>query len=258
MNSHCWAMEDGASLNFLPSSTIPVHAQLLSRVWLFAIPWTVACQASLSMEFPSQEYWRGLPFPFPRDLPNPGIKPASPALAGGFYFLPLSHWERSFECAKSLPKKLKKKKMMVPKVKAPWPLLAKSWARALGRVLKTYTSNGQEAKRCVQTRQVSCPIWHGVARCEAAGSGPGRIGLRLCMLIENSQKVNEQVSLALVTWVTFPHFSPLLSSLANKRRKEQKSDRLLWKASHCWPRKKKKNIHLQERKSWPGGEASSL
>ena len=110
MNSHCWAMEDGASLNFLPSSTIPVHAQLLSRVWLCAIPWTVACQASLSMEFPSQEYWRGLPFPFPRDLPNPGIKPASPALAGGFYFLPLSHWERSFECAKSLPKKLKKKK----------------------------------------------------------------------------------------------------------------------------------------------------
>ena len=79
-------------------------------------------------------------------------------------------------------------------------------------------------------------------------SGPGRIGLRLCMLIENSQKVNEQkVSLALVIWVTFPHFSPLLSSLANKRRKEQKSDRLLWKASHCWPRKKKKSTSKEER-----------
>ena len=117
---------------------------------------------------------------------------------------------------------------MVPKVKAPWPLLAKSWARALGRVFKTYISNSQEVKRCVQTRQVSCPIWHGVARCEAAGSGPGRIGLRLCMLIENSQKVNEwKVSLALVTWVTSSDFSPLRSSLANKRRKEQRSDRLL-------------------------------
>lgn len=117
---------------------------------------------------------------------------------------------------------------MLPKVKAPWPLLAKSWARALGHVLKTYISNSQEVKRCVLTRQVSCPIWHGVARCEAAGSGPGRTGLRLCMLIENSQKVNEwKVSLALVTWVTSSHFSPLRSSLANKRRKERRSDRLL-------------------------------
>ena len=43
-------------------------------------PWTVACQAPPSMEFPRQEYWSGLPFPSLRDLPNPGIKPASPAL----------------------------------------------------------------------------------------------------------------------------------------------------------------------------------
>jgi len=37
------------------------------------------------MGFPRQEYWRGLPFPFPRDLPDPGIKPASPAFAGRLY-----------------------------------------------------------------------------------------------------------------------------------------------------------------------------
>ena len=43
-------------------------------------PWTVAQQAPLSMGFPRQEYWRGLPFPSPGDLPNPGIKPRSPAL----------------------------------------------------------------------------------------------------------------------------------------------------------------------------------
>ena len=43
-------------------------------------PWTVACQASLSMGFPRQEYWSGLPFPSPGDLPNPGIEPWSPAL----------------------------------------------------------------------------------------------------------------------------------------------------------------------------------
>ena len=46
----------------------------LSRVKLFAVPWTVACQAPLSMEFSRQEYWNGLPFPFPGDLPDPGIE----------------------------------------------------------------------------------------------------------------------------------------------------------------------------------------
>ena len=43
-------------------------------------PWTVACQASLSMEFSRQQYWSGLPFPSPGDLPDPGIKSRSPAL----------------------------------------------------------------------------------------------------------------------------------------------------------------------------------
>ena len=43
-------------------------------------PWTVACQAPLSMEFSGQEYWSELPFPSPGDLPDPGIKPRSPAL----------------------------------------------------------------------------------------------------------------------------------------------------------------------------------
>ena len=51
----------------------------------FVTPWTVACQASLSMEFSRQEYWSGLPFPSLGDLPDPEIKPMSPALAGGFF-----------------------------------------------------------------------------------------------------------------------------------------------------------------------------
>ena len=49
---------------------------------------TIDCQVPLSMEYISQEYWIGLPFPSPGDLPDPGIKPASPvspALAGGFF-----------------------------------------------------------------------------------------------------------------------------------------------------------------------------
>ena len=60
-----------------------VCAQMLSHVWFFVTPWTVAHQAPLSMEFSRQEYWSGLPFPSSRDLPNPGIKPTaleSPAL----------------------------------------------------------------------------------------------------------------------------------------------------------------------------------
>ena len=46
----------------------------------FASPWTVALQAPLSLEFSRQEYWSGLPVPSPGDLPDPGIKPGSPAL----------------------------------------------------------------------------------------------------------------------------------------------------------------------------------
>ena len=50
-----------------------------------ATPRTVAGQAPLSMGFSREEYWSGLPFPSPEDLPDPGIKPQSPALAGGFF-----------------------------------------------------------------------------------------------------------------------------------------------------------------------------
>ena len=57
---------------------------MLSHSQLFVTPWTVAHQASLSMGFPRQEYWSGLSFPSPTDLPNLGIESASPAMAGGF------------------------------------------------------------------------------------------------------------------------------------------------------------------------------
>ena len=58
----------------------PCVCQLLSCVQLFGTPWTVAHQAPLSMGFPRQEYWSGLPFPSPGYLLNPGIEPVSPAL----------------------------------------------------------------------------------------------------------------------------------------------------------------------------------
>ena len=58
---------------------------MLSPVQLFANPWTVALQAPRSVGFPRQQYWSGLPFPSPGDLPDPGIEPVPPALAERFY-----------------------------------------------------------------------------------------------------------------------------------------------------------------------------
>ena len=52
---------------------------VLGHIQLFATPWTVARQVPLSMGFSRQEYWTGLPFPTPGDLPDPEIEPASPA-----------------------------------------------------------------------------------------------------------------------------------------------------------------------------------
>ena len=57
----------------------PTLSLSLSRVRLFATPWTVTYQAPLSMGFSRQEYWSGLPLPSPGDLPDPGIEPWSPA-----------------------------------------------------------------------------------------------------------------------------------------------------------------------------------
>ena len=72
-----------------------IHAHSWSKpcAWLFAIPWTVAHQAPLSVGFSRQEHWSGLPFPPPGDLPNPGMEPrslSSPALADGFF---ITTWE---------------------------------------------------------------------------------------------------------------------------------------------------------------------
>ena len=64
---------------------VRVRAQLLSCVQLLVVPWTVAHQAPVSVGFSRQEYQSGLPFPSLGDLHDPGVKPASPALAGGFF-----------------------------------------------------------------------------------------------------------------------------------------------------------------------------
>ena len=64
-----------------------VCVAVLSHVWLFATPWTVACQVPLSMVIPREEYWSLLPFPSPGDLPDPGIEPGYPPLQQILYHL---------------------------------------------------------------------------------------------------------------------------------------------------------------------------
>ena len=62
-----------------------MKVKLLSPVQLVATPWTAAYQAPLSMGIPKQGYWIGFTCPSPRELPDPGIDPVSPALAGIFF-----------------------------------------------------------------------------------------------------------------------------------------------------------------------------
>ena len=68
-------------LHFLTSTYhLFTNACVLGHLWHFATPWAIALQALLSMGFPREEYWSGLPFPSPGHLPYPGIKPRSPGL----------------------------------------------------------------------------------------------------------------------------------------------------------------------------------
>ena len=71
---------EGTYINIVKALYDKVKVKPLSRVWLFAIPWTVAYQISPSMGFSRQEYWSGLLFHSPGDRPNPGIEPKSLAL----------------------------------------------------------------------------------------------------------------------------------------------------------------------------------
>ena len=66
----------------------------------FAAPWTVACQAPLSMRFSRQKYWSGLPFPSPEDLPYPGVKPGSPSLQADSLLTELQGKPQKNQCHK--------------------------------------------------------------------------------------------------------------------------------------------------------------
>ena len=91
---HCWwehklvqplFLENSVEIPLKTGNRTAILSELnwvksLSHVWLFATPWTVGHQAPPSVGFSRQEYWSGLPFPSPGDLPDPGIELRSPAL----------------------------------------------------------------------------------------------------------------------------------------------------------------------------------
>ena len=88
-----WGLKESDMTEQLSTQTVFLHkkrkkeSESLSCVWLFATPWTVAYQASLSMGFSRQGYWTGLPFPSLGDLPDPVIEHGSPNITGGCFTL---------------------------------------------------------------------------------------------------------------------------------------------------------------------------
>ena len=87
-----------ASSSYVPLGHLWSEVKLLSCVWLFAAPWTVACQAPPSMGFSRQEYWSGLPFPSPEDVPNQkGSDTGLPHCRQTLYFLSLQKTTRYHE-----------------------------------------------------------------------------------------------------------------------------------------------------------------
>ena len=86
---HIYKVKDEYIYMLFMSMFISMHVCVLSHLWLFVTPWTVAHQAPPSMGFSRQEYWSGLLFPTPGDLLDPGIELVSPALEADS--LPLGH-----------------------------------------------------------------------------------------------------------------------------------------------------------------------
>ena len=118
---------------------------MLSHVWLFATPWTVAPQAPLPMWFSRQEYWNGLPFPSLGDIPNPSIKPRSSALQADS--LPSEpqgeNWVLKNGCLQIMvlettlesPLDSKEIKPVNPKRNPPWIVIGRTDAETEGPIL---------------------------------------------------------------------------------------------------------------------------
>ena len=96
----------------------------------FVTPWTIARQPPLSMGFPMQQHWSGLPFPPPGDLPNPGTEPTSSALGSRFFTICTTREARAFH---RLPKVTSKPDQEAPEQRACLQSLTAGEAESLGQ-----------------------------------------------------------------------------------------------------------------------------
>ena len=98
-------------------------------------PWIIAHQAPLSMEFPGQEYWSGLPFPPPGDLPDSGIEPTSlafPALAGRLFITELTGKPGDYNCEGQRPLKTSNFQVWMKKINKEAFSCLVTWPRGSG------------------------------------------------------------------------------------------------------------------------------
>ena len=144
---------------FFIYSIVIVKVKSLSHVRLFATPWTVAYQASPSMGFSRQEYWSGVPFPSPEDLPDPGIEPGSPALQADalpsepmrlftytffFIFSPIMVYQRVLSI---VPRAVQRDLVSYPR----FLMRSQKWGLALKKkttVIHVYVHNGFPKSQC--------------------------------------------------------------------------------------------------------------
>ena len=181
-----------------------MRACVLNCVQLFVTPWTVAHQARLSMEFSRQEYWSGLPFPMPGDLPDPGIEPVSlvsPAPAGGFFTTTVT-WK--VLCPQTRLKRLDKKTLnwktwhtisAFERPRAKMLLMGTCWCPPHAIRYHSFAPNNQKDHTWSQQQRMS-----QASAVKLQGQGPRGWYTWLGMTVTFSEKYKQQRSSAVKHW----------------------------------------------------------
>ena len=160
--------------------------------------WTIAHQAPLSMGFPRQEYWSGLPFHFPGDFPDPESKPVSPALAGGF-FATWATWE-THHLVYSL------------KFSNTW----KIWLRTFAHIYWVSIKNVQFSSVAQSCLTLCDPMNHSMPRTPPCPSPTPRSSLRLR---SSSQWCHPAISSSVVPFSFCPQSLPALDMNSSRKMK---------------------------------------
>ena len=209
-------------LSLFDQGRVCVGAQLLSCVWCFLFPWPVTQQAPLSMGFSRQEYWSGLPFPSPADLPIPGIKsPSLKSLAlAGRFFTTEPPWSR-----------------------ADWPNIEDNRERAQWAREEMADDSGKGVLFGQPAQGPSCP-------------DPSSPSVGLCHLSPVWEEIPAQ---PLMIWGTSALYDPLPEAPALQKKPGRKGARLIQRERHSWWDFRQPRSHIWQRPSCvPGTTMGSL